>query len=113
MTARLRIQLCDYRQRLAFTAEVRNGLAGSSDGQVRDEVPDPRADRQHDHLCFELVERLDLRLLFETGAARQRAVDESSVREVGTHDAGLGLEQCRPPVGHAERPAASCFLGFE
>jgi len=61
----------------------------------------------------EFVERLDARLLLETGAARQRAVDESSVREVRTHDAGLGLEECRPPVGHAERPAASYFLGSE
>jgi len=73
---------------------------------VREEVPDPWAGGHHDHLCVEIVERLDARLLLESGAVPQCAVDEGSVREVGADDAGLGLEEHRPPLGHADRPTA-------
>ena len=56
-----------------------------------------------------VVERVDARLLLEARAVSERALDERAVREVGADDARLRLEERSPPVGHADRPALSCW----
>ncbi len=72
-----------------------------------------RTGSHHNRLCVELVESLDARLLLEAGAVRQRAIDECSVSEIGANDSRLGLEECSPPVGHTDRPAAPCSFRVE
>ena len=43
----------------------------------------------------------------------ERAVDEGAVREIGAYDPGFGLEERRPAVRNADRPAPARLGGVE
>ena len=105
-----RVELHDRRQGVAVALEVRDRLTRRVHGQIREEHRHPRPGRDDDRLRGQLVERVDAGVLLQPRSVCLRTVDERAMREIRTHDPGLGLEQRRPAIRHADGPALpGCF----
>jgi len=111
MPTRLPIELTDRRQH-ACCAEVRDGLARDPDREVGDELLNPRACSEDDHLVVEVVHGCDPPPSPDAGAARPCDVEERMPRDVGEDDAALGLVQRCPAVGQSRAQSAGA-VGVE
>ena len=88
-----RADVDDGRKRRPLVPEVRDGLARDADVDPGDEPCDPRAGGDDDHVCVEVLERLDARI-----RPHIHAVEERVPRTVRVDDAGVADLQGRPSV---------------